>query len=66
MPEMDGLQLCKELSNNHSDVKILVMSGYPLEMKNEELLNIGIIDFMHKPLTFEQLIKSIQKGLSSR
>ncbi len=66
MPEMDGLQLCKELSNNHSDVKILVMTGYPLEMKNEELLNIGIIDFMHKPLSFEQLAKSIQNGLSSR
>lgn len=63
MPEMGGLALAEALHDKNRAVKILGMTGYPLNVKNEDLLAQGIVGWLQKPLTLEQLTQQLKRVL---
>ncbi|WP_143814579.1 response regulator, partial [Magnetofaba australis] len=52
MPVMDGLTTLKEISRNHKDVTVVMVSGVSRSNANiiVECLNAGALDFVTKPL----------------
>jgi GAF domain-containing protein/CheY-like chemotaxis protein len=64
MPKMDGLTLAKALRTQKATVKIIVLTGYPLNGKIRELRAQGITDWLQKPVKLDQLAKVIHQALN--
>ena len=58
MPGMDGIQMAEKLRENQSTSKIIIMSGYGIQVK-QSLDKIGIHHYIIKPINFDQLFEKI-------
>ncbi len=61
MPEMDGITLIRLMRQYQPATGIVVITGYPSQETIEEVLDLGIIDYVPKPFTPEML-----KGVTNR
>jgi two-component system cell cycle sensor histidine kinase/response regulator CckA len=64
MPEMGGVALYGVLKEKYPDVKMVVMTGYPLAEKGKDLLEQGIVAWLQKPLDSDTLARTLQRVLS--
>jgi len=65
MPNMDGIELIKQIKKINNDVKVLIMSGGNLGPQHKDLvLKFGAIKFLHKPFNNNllQIIKETING----
>jgi len=63
MPEMGGIALSKALIRRNPGIKVVVLTGYPLEDNSKELLMKGIVSWMSKPLQLDQLAQVVHQAL---
>jgi len=63
MPEMGGMRLYRRLKGIQPDVRVILMTGYPLEEEDRELLEAGMATWIQKPFTPEQIGRAIRDGL---
>jgi CheY-like chemotaxis protein len=64
MPVMDGATLFAQLRQARSDVKLIAITGYPLDPGIVDLLKQEVFSFIQKPLRVEQIARSISEALS--
>lgn len=64
MPQMGGTELCQALWAWDSKVKMVVMTGYPLEEEGQQLLERGIVDWILKPLDLSRLAQVVGDALA--
>ncbi|MFN8454205.1 MAG: GAF domain-containing protein [Anaerolineae bacterium] len=64
MPEMGGIALSQALRAKEPQVKIIALTGYPLETESKDLLSQGIVDWLQKPLNRHELAKTLKQSLS--
>lgn len=62
MPEVDGLQLVKFANEHYPEMPKLVVTGYPSVDGALEVMKSGVIDYLSKPFTKDELKKSIEKA----
>ena len=63
MPRMDGLTLLEKLPEVDTDLRSVVISAYG-DMKNiRAAMNRGAFDFVTKPIDFEDLRVTVERGL---
>lgn len=65
MPGMGGLTLYYALRDRYKDVKILFITGHPLDMESQSLLEESHIEWLQKPFNVQEFIQTIQKLLNS-
>ncbi|NIM93048.1 MAG: response regulator [Anaerolineales bacterium] len=65
MPEMGGVALYEVLKKRYPDVKMVVMTGYPLAERGKDLLEQGIVAWLQKPLDSDTLAKTLRRVLSN-
>jgi DNA-binding NtrC family response regulator len=61
MPEMDGLTFLGEIKKLIPGVKVVIITGYGEVETYLEAMNLGAIEFLHKPIQFDDLFKVIKK-----
>ncbi|WP_019500250.1 response regulator [Pseudanabaena sp. PCC 6802] len=61
MPHMDGLTLIEQLTKVDETLKAVVMSAYSDMPNIRQAMNRGAVDFLAKPIDFQDLEKTIQK-----
>ncbi len=61
MPFMDGLELSRLVKQEMSDVKIIILSGYDDFELAQEGINIGITDYLLKPITGVKLLEAVKR-----
>lgn len=59
MPMMDGLQLLAELHNRRIWLPVIIMTGADIEISEKKFAEFGIVDYLKKPFSFEELDKRI-------
>jgi two-component system cell cycle sensor histidine kinase/response regulator CckA len=65
MPEMGGKALFRALKQRYPGVKVVLMSGHPLEETEiETLLADGLTDWLPKPPSLEQLARVVAQALA--
>ncbi len=64
MPVMGGVELFHVLKAQNPDVKVVVISGYPLGEEAEEFLSQGIVGWMQKPVDFSKLVRMVHETLT--
>lgn len=64
MPKMNGIELAKKMMCIRPDIPIVFCSGYSDSFSHEEAKNMGISDYLAKPITMEKLASTIERLLS--
>lgn len=61
MPGSSGFELAQKLSEGRYKGAIIMMSSLSMESVMIEALSVGAVDFLKKPFTPEELLRSVQK-----
>lgn len=64
MPNMGGRDLYDAVTERHPDIKVILMTGYPLGGHTRELLDRSRVTWLQKPLSSEALARAVQEMLS--
>ena len=63
LPEMDGVELTREIARQWSDVPVIVMTGYAGIENAVEVLKLGASDYIVKPFSMNAIQESVRLGL---
>jgi DNA-binding NtrC family response regulator len=66
MPEMDGMELLKQIEKQGLAVSVIVMTGDSSIQEAVEALHLGAYDFLVKPVDLEHLRCLVQRALRER
>ncbi|MRR14551.1 response regulator, partial [archaeon] len=66
MPQMAGAQLATELLRIRNDIPIIFCTGHSEAMPQEKALEIGIREYLMKPLAREELAEAIRRVLDAK
>ena len=66
MPKLDGLELARRIYQYDNTIPVVVMTGYPSMDIAIETLKNGVVDFITKPFSVEQILPTISKVISAR
>lgn len=63
MPEVDGFELIKFASEHYPKMPALVITGYPSVQGSLQAIKSGVVDYLTKPFTKEELKEALQKAI---
>jgi two-component system nitrogen regulation response regulator NtrX len=66
MPDTDGITLLKEWADSGSLGPVVMMSGHGTVDTAVEATRLGALDFIEKPVSLSQLLRTVSKALSAR
>lgn len=69
MPDMNGLEMAKELKQQNSDLPIIILSAYSEKEKLLNAIDVGVNKYFIKPFDPEELLEyicSLQNKLGSK
>jgi DNA-binding NtrC family response regulator len=65
MPQMNGFQFLEEIRKMKPSIPVMLMTSHPSIETAITAIQLGASEYITKPFTEEQLIKSVRKMLSS-
>lgn len=65
MPDVDGVTLLKEWTQNGLDCPVVMMSGHGTVETAVEATRLGAYDFIEKPLSLAKLLLTVERALHS-
>ncbi len=66
MPVLSGEALFDALKQRDPQIKIIVVTGYPLDNKNRQLLENKVVDWLQKPFTADQILEAVSHVLDAK
>lgn len=60
LPDMDGLELCKQLRQKSIDIPVVIVSGSISDQNAQKLHTAGVEKILFKPVSGMELIKQIK------
>ena len=66
MPELDGMDVVTKLETDAPDSAVVMISGYPSVGRATEAMQRGVMDYLAKPFTPEEITATVQKAISSK
>ncbi|MEZ4792408.1 MAG: sigma-54 dependent transcriptional regulator [Gelidibacter sp.] len=63
MPEVDGFELIKFVSEHYPKLPKLVVTGYPSVQGSLAAIKSGVVDYLTKPFTKDELKSAIDKSI---
>jgi GAF domain-containing protein/nitrogen-specific signal transduction histidine kinase len=61
MPKMGGVALYRTLRKQRPDLKMLFVTGHPLDIKNQALLEMGGVHWLHKPFSLSEFNQAVSE-----
>ncbi len=65
MPEMSGKETYIEIAKIRSDIPVILVSGYNRDGRVQEILDLGVIEYLPKPYTLEKVAEIIHRIVNS-
>lgn len=65
MPGMDGIELAKRVKEEH-DADVILITGFIEEYSYDKVIEIGVSDFLEKPIGMHELILRLRRVLRER
>ncbi len=66
MPEMGGIELTNQLRENHPDMPVVIMTGYPSLETAIDAIRCKVADYIIKPFNINKLYKSVQSQIGEK
>jgi len=64
LPDIDGIEMIKEVQKHRPETKVIIITGYPSVSSAVDAVRIGVMDYLRKPFTDEELVESVRKALA--
>jgi len=61
MPELNGIELLREILGRHPGTGIIIMTGYTDEYSYSDIIQAGAMDFIRKPVELTELKAKIER-----
>lgn len=65
MPEMNGIEATRQITNNDAAVKVIGLSMYSDKRFTAEMLKAGAAGYLQKDCAFEQLARTVRSVVDS-
>lgn len=65
MPYMGGLELVQEMKQRRPNIKVLMLTGHPLSELTRESAPEGVVGWVQKPPSLEQLLETVAQALGT-
>jgi len=65
LPDMNGMDVIKQVKRHTPDTKFIVITGFVSTSVAVDAMNTGVTDFLPKPFSEGQIIKSVHTTLQS-
>jgi len=62
MPEIDGMELLKQVKQTCPAVQVIVLTGHGCEQDKKKCLALGAFSYMQKPVDINQLCESVKSA----
>ncbi|MBD3170071.1 MAG: response regulator [candidate division Zixibacteria bacterium] len=66
MPGHNGIDILQRAKESDQHISVILMTGFASLESAKAAINKGAFDYLTKPLEFDDLLRSIKKGLASR
>lgn len=66
MPELDGMDVVTKLETDAPDSAVVMISGYPSVGRATEAMQRGVMDYLPKPFTPEEIAEAVQKSIAAK
>jgi DNA-binding NtrC family response regulator len=66
LPDIDGMDVLKQISSERPETKMLVITGYPSVSSAVTAVKIGVIDYLRKPFTEDEFKAAVTSALKSK
>jgi len=66
LPDIDGMDVLKQISTERPETKMLVITGYPSVSSAVTAVKLGVIDYLRKPFTEDEFKSAIATASKSR
>ena len=63
MPDMDGMELLRQIRSFNKTLPIIMVTGYPMEEKMNEAVKLGVSGFFPKTESFQELGRILKAAL---
>lgn len=64
MPGMSGLETLKQIRQIAPDLPVILLTGHGSTRDGMEVMKLGAIDYLMKPLAIEELLKKIKEAVA--
>jgi DNA-binding NtrC family response regulator len=66
MPTMDGVEALRTILQHRPDTMVVLMTGFAVEEKIRDAMQLGAFDFFYKPFSIMDLVSILEKAKKSR
>ncbi len=63
MPDLDGMDLVRELRKVHPETSVIIITGYGTVPCAVEAIRLGVKEFVEKPFTPDEISEAIVRGV---
>lgn len=63
MPVLDGMECSKKIrasEKKYANIPIIAITGNAKNYSNQDFINVGINDYLQKPLNFDKLVERVK------
>ena len=62
MPRLNGNELARVIQSWHPNIKIIFMSGYPVDFDVHQGVSTGDVRYLRKPFTLDCLLRAVKES----
>jgi len=66
MPDVDGIDLLKQIKEQHPNLRVIMISGHGNIHTAVAAAKLGAFDFLEKPLSLDSLLETVQRALGDQ
>jgi DNA-binding response OmpR family regulator len=63
MPDIDGMEVLREIRSFNKTLPVIIITGYPLEEKMNEAVKLGVSGFFPKTGSFQELGRLLKAAI---
>ena len=62
MPGMDGMEVMRQIKNNHPDIEVIFLTGHGSKKDETEARRLGAFSYLKKPIDIDTLTQHINSA----
>ena len=66
MPKIGGVEAIAYFREAYPSTPVIVLTGYPDVRGSVDLMQKGVVEYLEKPVSPEQLVAAVQKAINER
>jgi YesN/AraC family two-component response regulator len=59
MPKLDGIELLAEIKRDYPDTAVIMISGYPDEYRDKDVMKVGADRYITKPFENKDIFRAV-------